>query len=183
MILKHENTWWGEGRRTWNGPRRVNFNYWKKNPTYPVWDFRIRVCVYTHTQLLRVLHFTYLYIHTHRDKERGGTFNTGYHFISLIFEGIVWFTWTSNYYSFSGFLWICFQLHANPSPHFSKRDHLPTSGFTNNSSACVQSQLPKFSFREGFKCQRGWKWILNSSIFHSVTYFVLRSVNTDVWWW
>lgn len=62
---------------------------WKKTPHMPSLGFSyICVCAHKHKHTHStpcVQHF--MYVHTH--KHTTGTFNTGYHFITLIFKGIV----------------------------------------------------------------------------------------------
>lgn len=184
VILKHENMGGGGGGDEMDSKQWILI-IGRNNPHIQFGIFIYAcVCIYTHTTTY-VLHLTYVYIHTHTDKERGETFNIDYHFISWIFEGIVWFTWTSNYYSVSRSLWICSQLHANPSSHFSKlfrRTVCPCQASpTTLILLCIYSSL-NFFFREGFKYQR-LKMDLKFFYFHSITCFALSSVNTDVWWW
>lgn len=120
----------------------------KNNPTYPVCDFLKKIIsIYIHNTTYVYCIF-WMYIYTQR--EAGGIFNTQYCFTSLIFEGIVWFTWAL---TVAGFNVSC-ECAPNSTPTLQPTsptiqwDSLPASGFPNNSCAHVQPQLLRFPFRE-----------------------------------
>lgn len=145
LILKHDNTW-SEGAEEMKWTRKGEFELFKKSPHISSLGFSC-MCVYIHTHPF--LHM-YCILRKHVI-QRQETFSRRYCFISLIFDGIIWFTLTPNYYSFSSFLWMCSQVHANLSSHFSKQfsgTFCPRQASPTTLHPCVQSQLPKLSFGE-----------------------------------
>lgn len=114
----------GRRRKRWNVLKWVNFKDWKNTSHIPNLGFSY-IFSYKHTHTLSLLHvYCILSMYIYTNTERAETFNTGYHFITLIFKGIVWLCiklLSDINIRFSGFSWMCSQLHGNPSPYFSKQ--------------------------------------------------------------